>query len=134
MRMAIAAALTLAAASSLAAAAPAPLGPPPPTGTVLSGDQCILDRDLGNHTVVDKNTLLMDARGRSKGLYRLTMGNGCLSSSISSDPLGIRYIGGDKICAPKDLVLTSRGGLCQVVSIVKLTPSEVAALPRKLKP
>ena len=134
MKIAIAAALSLAAASALAASAPVPLGPPPPAGTVLSGDQCILDRDLGNHTVIDKNTLLLDARGRSKGLYRLTMGNGCLQSSISSDPLNIRYVGGDKICAPKDLVLTARSGLCNVVSIVKLTPEEAAALPRKLKP
>lgn len=134
MKMAIAAALTLVAASAFAASAPTSLGPPPPAGTVLSGDQCILDRDLGNHTVVDKNTLLVDARGRSKGLYRLTMGNGCLSSAISSDPINIRYIGGDKICAPKDMALTARSGLCHVVSIVKLTSEEAAALPRKLKP
>jgi hypothetical protein len=134
MRIAIAAVLTLAAAASFAASAPLPLGPPPPQGTGLPKDQCIVDRDLGNHTVVDKNTLLLSATGRNKGTYRLTMGNGCLLSAISSDPVGIRYVGGDKICTPNDLVLTARGGLCDVVSIVKLSPQEAGALPRKLKP
>ena len=129
----VTAALTLAAVS-LAASTPSPLGPPPPAGAALPKDQCILGRDLGNHTVVDQNTLLLSATGRNRGLYRLTMGNGCLRGAISSDPVGIRFFRGDKVCAPNDLVLTGRSGLCHVVSIVKLTPEEAAGLPRKLKP
>jgi hypothetical protein len=124
----------LAAVGTLALAAASPLGPPPPAGTALPKDQCIVDRDLGNHTVVDQNTLLVDATGRSRGVYRLTMGNGCLRSAVSSDPINIRYFGGDKICGPNDLALTARSGLCDVVSIVKLTPEQAAALPRRLKP
>lgn len=124
-----------AAAGSLAlAAAPSPLGPPPPAGTALPKGQCILGRELGNHSVVDQNTMLWDASGKSSGVYRVTMRNGCLRSAISSDPIGIRQIGGDTICAPKDVVLTARSGLCDVASIVKLTPEEVSALPRKLRP
>ena len=129
----IAAALTLGAVS-LAASTPSPLGPPPPAGAGLPKDQCIVARDVGAHTVVDQNTLLLSATGRNRGLYRLTMGNGCLRSSVSSEALGFRYFHGDKICEPNDFVLTARSGLCHVVSIVKLTPEEAAAVPRKLKP
>ncbi|WP_296599381.1 DUF6491 family protein [Phenylobacterium sp.] len=132
--LALAGATAAAGTLALAAAAPSPLGPPPPAGAALPKGQCILGRDLGNHSVVDQNTLLMDASGRSSGVYRLTMRNGCLRSAISSDPIGIRQIGGDTICAPRDVVLTARSGLCDVASIVKLTPEEVAALPRKLRP
>ena len=139
MRLAIVslAAALAAAAGSVAAtgpAAPSGLGPAPAAGTALPKDQCIIDRDLGNHTVVDQNTLIWDAVGRSKGLYRVTMKNGCLRSAVSSDPLSIRQIGGEKICAPKDLVLTARSGYCDIASIVKLTPQEAAALPKRLRP
>lgn len=137
MRITFALAAAAAAAAgtlALAAAAPSPLGPPPADGAALPKGQCILARDLGNHSVVDQNTLLWDAGGKSSGTYRVTMRNGCLRSAISSDPIGIRQIGGDTICGPKDVVLTARSGLCDVASIVKLTPEEAAALPRKLRP
>ncbi|MGB3930047.1 MAG: hypothetical protein WBL20_13920, partial [Sphingobium sp.] len=104
------------------AAAPSPLGPPPPAGTSLPKDQCIVGRDMGNHSVVDQNTLLLDSAGRSRGVYRVTMKNGCLRSAVSADPINIRQIGGEKICAPKDIVLFARSGLCDIASIVKLTP------------
>jgi len=134
MRIAISAAALALAAVSLAASTPSPLGPPPPEGAALPKDHCIVARDVGATSVVDQNTLLLSATGRNRGLYRLTMGNGCLRSSVSSEQLGFRYFSGDRICAPHDFALTARSGLCHVVSIVKLTPEEAAALPRKLKP
>ncbi len=137
MRIAIvsAAAVLAAAVGSVAAAPePSPLGAPPPAGTVLPKGQCIIGRDLGNHAVVDQNTLIWDVVGRSKGLYRVTMKNGCLRSAVSSDPLSIQHLHGDRICAPKDLRLIARSGYCDIASIVKLTPQEAAALPRRLRP
>jgi len=133
---AIALAVGAAAAASLAFAnpGPSPLGPAPASGAGLADDQCLLTTDIRNHSVVDKNTLLLDAGGRSRGVYRFTMRNGCLNSAVSSDPLGINQAGRAKVCKPKDLGLTARSGLCHIDSIVKLTPEEVAALPRKLKP
>ena len=89
---------------------------------------------MGNHSVVDQNTLLIDAFGRSKGIYRVTMTNGCLRSAVSSDPIQIRQVGGEKICAPKDITLIARSGLCDIASIVKLTPEELAAVPKRLRP
>jgi hypothetical protein len=127
--------VSMAALGGLAlAAAPAALGPAPPSGASLPEGQCIIMRDMGNHTVVDKNTMLVATHGPRRGLYRFTMTNGCLMSAISSDPISIRQVGGGKICKPKDIALTARSGACNVDSIVKLTPQEVAALPRRLQP
>ncbi|MBX3483436.1 hypothetical protein [Phenylobacterium sp.] len=134
-RIAFALPLGLAAIGTLAVAGPAsPLGPPPPAGTGLARDRCIVDRDLGNHAVVDQNTLLWNAVGRSGGTYRVTMRNGCLRSAVSSDPIEVRQVGGGRICAPRDVRIVARGGLCDIASIVKLTPEEAAAVPRRLRP
>lgn len=119
---------------ALAASTPSPLGPPPPPGAGLAAGQCLQADDMQNHSVVDKNTLLVDAGRRSKGLYRFTMQNGCLRGAISSDPINVEPLAGGRICGPKDVVLRARGGHCDIASIVKLTPQEAAALPRKLKP
>jgi len=132
--IALAVGATAAATLALATPRPSPLGPAPASGAGLADDQCLLTTDIRNHAVVDKNTLLLDAGGRSKGVYRFTMRNGCLNSAVSSDPLGINQAGRAKVCKPKDLGLIGRGGVCAIDSIVKLTPEEVASLPRKLKP
>ena len=121
-------------ATTVAATATSPLGPPPPSGTGLPDDQCLLSHEVGNHKIVDGRTLLVDGFGRSKGVYRFSMSNGCLRSAISSDPIGIQQVGGGRICKPTDLALSARSGLCAVDSIVKLSPEEVAALPRRLRP
>lgn len=117
------------------AATPSPLGPPPASGAGLPEGQCMILRDVGNHSVVDKNTLLVEAVGKNRGLYRFTMTNGCLASAISSDPIGMSQVSrGGVICKPRDVTLHARSGLCAVDSIARLAPEEVAALPRKLKP
>lgn len=134
-RLTLALAAGVAAVGMLAAAPASPLGPPPPSGASLPEGQCIVLRDAGPHRVVDKNTLLLRAIGKNRGVYRLTMTNGCLRSAISSDPIGISQVShGGTICKPADVTLHARGGLCAVDSIAKLTPQDVAALPRTLKP
>ena len=134
-RITLALSIGVAAIGTLAvAASTSPLGPPPPAGTGLAKDRCIVDRDLGNHSVVDQNTLLWNAVGRSGGVYRVTMRNGCLRSAVSSDPIEVRQVGGGRICAPKDLRIVARSGLCDIASIVKLTPEEAAAVPKRLRP
>jgi hypothetical protein len=104
-----------------------------PAGGLPPG-QCLLTAEMGRHTVVDANTLLVNAVGRSRGVYRFTMSNGCLRSAISSDPLSLQQVGGGRICKPSDVVLRIRSGPCAIQSIEKLTAEEAAALPRKLKP
>lgn len=125
----------LAGSTASGALAAALLGPPPPSGTRLPEGQCIILRAAGPHRVVDKNTLLMGATGKNRGVYRFTMTNGCLMSAISSDPIGLSQVShGGTICAPRDVTLQARSGLCAIDSIVKLTPDEVRNLPRQLKP
>jgi hypothetical protein len=119
---------------ALAASTPPPLGPPPPSGAGLPQGQCILTHEMGNHTVVDRNTLLIGGFGRSRGVYRVTMKNGCLRSAVSADPIVIRQIGGGRLCDPKSIEVHARSGFCSIDSIVKLTPEEVAALPRRMRP
>lgn len=137
-----AAALTAIAACSGANAAPkvretADLGPPPARGTGLPSGQCFRSQDIRNHTYVDDHTLLMNVRDRS--VYRVTMGGACLAGAMPSDPIITRSPPGSPIiCRPLDMDIgISRTGFetrCIVESIVKLTPEQVAALPKKLKP
>ncbi len=128
-------AATLATAAS--AAKPSPLTPPPPSGTGLPSGQCIRSSDIRNHTIADRNTLLVSVRG--KDTYRITMSGACLAGAMSSDPIITRSPPGSPIiCKPIDLdIAISHSGFpsqCIVDSIVKMSPEEVAALPRKLKP
>lgn len=117
------------------ASATSPLGPPPPSGASLPEGQCLILHDVGNHSVVDMNTLLVEARGKNRGVYRFTMTNGCLKSAISSDPVGMAQVShGGTVCKARDVTLTARSGLCAVDSIAKLSPNEVAKLPRGMKP
>lgn len=110
-------------ATAASAAAPAP---------DLTGADCILMRDVRNHTVVDQNTMLLNVYG--KGVYKVTTAQACFRSAISSDPISFQTVGREKICKAAHLGLQARSGWCGAQSIVKLTAEEVAALPRKLKP
>jgi hypothetical protein len=145
MRLAIialaagAAAISTVAVSTVAIAArPSPLATPAPAaGTGLPSGQCIRTHDIRNHTIADNRTLLIDVNG--KATYRVTMSGACLAGAMSSDPIITRNPPGSAIvCKPIDFdVAISRGGFpsqCIVESIVRMTPEEVAALPRKLRP
>ena len=119
------------------AAKPSPLSPPPAPGTGLPMGQCFRSLDIRNHTVGDRSTLLIDVRDRD--VYRVTMKGACLAGATSSDPIITRTPPGSlTVCKPIDFdVSVSKSGFvtpCIVESIVKMSPEEVAALPRKLKP
>ena len=127
-----------AAVSTVALAAKeSPLGPPPPAGTGLPTGQCIRSHEIRNHTIADGHTMLIDVNGRAT--YRITVDGACLGGAVSSDPIVTRQPPGNSIiCKPIDMDLAiSKSGFesqCIVRSIVKMSPEEVAALPRKLKP
>ena len=118
------AALAAAASFGTAAMADAP--------AALSGDDCVLIKDIRNHTVVDQNTMLMEVFG--KGVYRVTTAQACFRSAVSADPIAFNTRGREKICKASQLGLQARSGYCGAQSLVKLTPQEVEALPKKLKP
>jgi hypothetical protein len=101
-----------------------------------TADTCFRRSDIRNHTVGGPKTLYLDVAGRD--VYRVDMSNSCLASAVSSDPLIMRNVtGGQSVCKPIDLDITvSAAGpsKCIVSSIAKLSPAEVAALPRKMRP
>jgi hypothetical protein len=112
-------------------------GGDPPRGTGLPAGQCIRSHDIRNHTIADRETLLLS--GRDKSTYRVTVKGSCLAGATSSDPIITRNPPGSSIiCKPIDMDIgISKNDFesqCIVDSIVKLTPEQVAALPRKLRP
>lgn len=119
--------------------APSPLGPPPPAGTGLPSGQCIRGHDIRNHTIADRHTMLLAVDGRQRKTYRVTVDGACLGGASSSDSIITREPPGSQIiCKPIDMDLAiSKGGFpsqCIVRSIVLMSPEEVAALPRRLRP
>ena len=124
-------------ATTAIAAKVSPLGDAPARGTGLPAGQCIRSHEIRNHTILDRNTLLIS--DRSKSAYRVTMKGGCLAGATTSDPIITRNPpGSDIICKPIDMDIgISRSGFetqCIVDSIVKLTPEQVAMVPKKLRP
>ena len=104
--------------------------------TSTGAGKCFYRRDVRNHTVGDPHTLYLDVAGRE--VWRVQMSNACLASAVSSDPLIIKnQTGGQSVCKPIDLDITvSAAGpsKCIVSSIQRLSPAEVAALPKKIRP
>lgn len=136
--IALAVAGSAALATAAVAAKPSPLTTPkPPAGTGLPSGQCFRSADIRNHTIADKETLLLSVNG--KETYRVTMSGACLAGAMSSDPIVTRNPPGSPIiCKPIDMDISiANNGFtshCIVESIVKMSPEEVAALPKKLKP
>jgi hypothetical protein len=95
-------------------------------------EQCLRTSYLRNHTVGDASTMYWDYNGRA--VYRLTMSNACLSAAISSDPIVLRDRGVGYLCHPIDWDITVRGSRCIVSGMDKLSPAEVAALPKGKHP
>jgi len=94
---------------------------------------CFLTRDIRNHTVADDKTMYFDLNGRAT--YRVNMSNTCLAGSTSSDPYVLRDRAGmGRICHKLDFDVSVRGIRCIVDSVVKLTPEEAAALPKRVRP
>ncbi|HEV7383411.1 MAG TPA: hypothetical protein VGN89_00930 [Phenylobacterium sp.] len=112
----------LAAAAALAAQAqPAP------------GGKCIYTRDLRNHTVGDDHTLYFDVGGRD--VYRVTTSDACLAGATSSDPIVLRdRASTGRICDKLDWDISVHGARCIVSGMSRLTPDEVKALPKHVKP
>jgi hypothetical protein len=96
------------------------------------GGQCLRTEWLRNHTIGDDHTLYFDYNGRS--VYRVTSSNNCASAAASSDPIVLRDRGQGMLCAPIDWDISVRGSRCIVTGVSKLSPAEVAALPKGKRP
>lgn len=101
--------------------------------------QCFATRDMGNHKIADDHTMYV--RVRQHDIYRITVRGSCFAGALSTDPIITRSPpGSTNICKPIDLDLSiAHPGAgfpmqCIVDSIIKLTPAEIAALPKKALP
>ena len=104
-----------------------------------TGSQCFRMSQIRNHTKGDAQTLYFSVGSRD--VYRLDMSGACLAGASSNDPLIMETVGGtDLICRAIDLNIKVKlgpgGGAspCIIKQITKLTPTQIAALPPKVKP
>jgi hypothetical protein len=94
--------------------------------------QCVRTQFLRNHTIGDSHTLYFDYDGRD--VVKLTTGGNCLAAATSSDPLVLKDRSAGQLCRPIDWDIRVRGVPCIITGMSKLTPAEIAALPKGKRP
>jgi len=126
-RAAVLALATLAAVPTVAAAQ---------TDPARASTPCFRLSDLGGHKIASSDSLYYSVR--RKEVYKFTFSGSCLAGVTNSDPLVLEPLGASsQICKPMDLNLGVGGPMsrrCIIKSIERLTPEQVEALPKKLKP
>jgi hypothetical protein len=126
-RAAVLALATLAAVPAVSAAQ---------TDPARASTPCFRLSDLGGHKIASSDTLYYSVR--RKEVYKFTFSGSCLAGVTNSDPLVLEPLGASsQICKPMDLNLGVGGPMsrrCIIKSIERLTPEQVEALPKKLKP
>jgi hypothetical protein len=130
--------LLLVAASAVAALG---VGAAAPSGE----SSCFFVRDVGDRTVGGSHTLYFKVKDTAHmhavAYYHVETSGRCMAGinsptqhsafGVSAWPLAAGAAA--KVCNQKDLVIDG-GGRCEVVSFSRMTPAEVAALPRGLRP
>jgi hypothetical protein len=99
--------------------------------------QCFWLRNIDNFTVSDDEQTLY-LRSSPHDIYRLDLASRCIGLGFKTN-VGIKSVtGAGSICEPLDIDLIVReNGMrtpCTVTGLHKLTPDEIALLPKKLKP
>jgi hypothetical protein len=103
---------------------------------VKDPDQCLLTRNIDSFDAIDDHTVYV--RASVDQIWRLTLINDCLELPFRLS-IGVERAGGDPwICKPIQATVVTRGVAvphrCPVVGLHRLTPDEVAALPKGVKP
>jgi hypothetical protein len=121
----------------LAAAAPALADPAAKDATPRAARSCFYLSDWDGWSAPDKNTLYMKVRNRD--VYRVDLSYG--TSQLTSPGVHLVSIvrGVDSVCAPLDLDLRVSDGFgfatpIRAKTITKLTPEQIAAIPKKDRP
>lgn len=127
----------LAVAGFSASAAVAHQAPAEPTKPAKPARQCFYLSDWRGWTAPDKNTLYMKVRGRD--VYRVDLAYGSNQLTWPGSHLVSVVRGPDSVCHPLDLDLRVSDGFgfampIRAKAITKLTPEEIAALPKKDRP
>ena len=127
----------LAVAGFSASAAVAHQAPAEPAKPAKPTRQCFYLSDWRGWTAPDKNTLYMKVRGRD--VYRVDLAYGSNQLTWPGSHLVSVVRGPDSVCHPLDLDLRVSDGFgfampIRAKAITKLTPEEIAALPKKDRP
>jgi len=97
--------------------------------------QCFWANQVNSFAAVDENTV--NLRVGVRDVYQLEMLGPCHDIDWSN-AIGIRSRGSSYICSGLDVELIAQStigdGRCQVKTMRKLTPTEIAALPKRGKP
>jgi hypothetical protein len=101
-----------------------------------SGDQCFLSSDVNGFRASDESTLYL--RAGVNDVYRLDLMTHCLDLTFR-DAIGLESTPGNPwICSPLDATVIYRNNgiaqRCPVSALHKLTPAELAALPKRDRP
>jgi hypothetical protein len=129
-------ALVLLAAAALSGAAVA--AEPPAAASTPAASPCFRMSQIRNHRIVGRDTIYMKVGFRD--VYKVTTAGSCTAGAMPDETLIMSTVGGmDRICRPIDLDLKIRnsGGFvspCIVTEIAKLSPEQIAALPKKSAP
>lgn len=118
------------AAATLTAAAHAQTSKP------AQGQQCFRTSQMDGYTATDDEQTLYIRAGRNT--FKVEFGNRCTGLAYH-DRLVIRNVGtSNLICTPIDLDISIRetgtGVRCVATDLRALSPEELAALPKKLRP
>jgi len=98
-----------------------------------SEGNCFWTRDLRNHTVADAHTIYFSLWRRE--VYRIQTSDNCLAGLSSTDPIVLRdRASTGQICTVNDVDITANGARCIISELTKLTPEQVAAIPRRVRP
>ncbi len=130
--------LAAAVASHALAQAPAASEAARPATATAASVPCFRMGDIRNHRIADRNTIYLKVG--FKDVYKLTAQGSCGAGALPDETLIMSTPGGiDRICRPIDLDLKVRssGGFvspCIIREITRLTPEQIAALPKKARP
>ncbi len=119
--------LTVAAALSAASTQAAP--------PATAKRTCFWVQNVNGWSSADDHTVML--RTGVKDVYRLDLMGPCPDIEWSQH-IGLVSQGSSSICSPLDATVIAQGPLgpqrCPVKAVTKLTPEEIAALPRKHRP
>ncbi|MFL5295493.1 MAG: hypothetical protein ACJ798_03840 [Phenylobacterium sp.] len=108
---------------------------------------CFFIRDVGGRSVIDEHTLYFSVMDKSRmkalAYFRVTVDvcpviPGSNSRSAGAGLFGVttqeKFAGASAhVCKPEELKIVA-GTTCKVERLERMTPEEVAAIPRNLKP
>jgi len=102
-----------------------------------AADQCFFTRNIQNYSAPNDHTLYL--RVNVGDVYRLDLGGSCPGLPYDLNSIALKTVpGSSQICRPIDVDVRVRGEgpsvPCIVSGLRKLSPEEIAAIPKKDRP